>query len=173
MCYRGILSLLILLFALAASTNYSQGWGRADFGSPCINRLYWSVEDDNVEVVKEYLKNGWPLEKRAGLLKTTIFFHAASVGAVRTVRFLIGKGADVNSAIKGRITPIMFSVPMPGVDERYNRKKLEVFKVLLHNPKVDLKARNSGGKSVLDIAVIFGQKEIASMIREEFSKRRF
>lgn len=163
-----------VLFTVLLNTPslYSQGWSRADFGSPYINKLYWSIEEDNVELVKQYLKEGWPLEKKAGKLRATIFSYAASVGSVKVVKFLISKGSDINSRSGNNITPIMYTVPAPGASESYNRKKLQVFNVLLHNSKVDLLAKNGGGKTVLDIALLFGQEDLAKQIRKELNKRR-
>jgi ankyrin repeat protein len=171
-CRTVLLIFFIVAIQLGKTEICAQGWSQADFGSPYLNRLYWSIEDDNVEVVKQYLKEGWPIEKRASALKITIFSYAASVGAVKVVKFLISKGSDVNSRSGNNITPIMYTVPDPGASESYNSKKLQVFNVLLHNYKVDLSAKNGGGKTVLDIAMLFGQMELAKQIKKELKIRR-
>lgn len=162
-----------VVLILINTAIFAQGWSGMNFGSPYVNRLYWNIEDDNIEAVKEYLNDGWDIESRHGLLDVNILSYAASSGSYEVVKYLIGRGADVNAlSDNGNLTPIMHAIPFPGAPEEYNTKKAKVFLSLLKNPKVNIYFKNQSGLDILEVVQTFKNEELVKAVKTELRKRK-
>lgn len=149
---------------------FSPGWSHWDYGDSYTNTLFASIEDDNLETVRDYIDNGWPIEKRVGRTGSTALGFAASVGSINTVRYLLYKGADANAVNYSGVTPIMEAIPLPGAPIEYNIKKARVFLELLNDRRVDPTKKNFKGKSILDIALLINQTELVKVIEKRLGE---
>lgn len=163
---------IVVFIAFSFISLFPQGWSKAEFGDSKTNKLYWSIEDDNVDVVKQYLKDKWDIEKKCGPLKQTILHYAATIGSEKVVNFLIDKGANLNATRKGNASVLMDAMPLlPNINDKFYKVQKRIFLKLLKNPKTDISYKNNG-KNILDMAIKIKQTDLIDPIKKEFAKRK-
>jgi len=136
--------------------------------------LYLTVARDNYEFVEFLLFHGADINVRNNYDMTPLI-KAAGNGSVNSVKILVAKGADVNLLDDEGMNALMWAVrgvdaevkKLPpeelekmGVGERslyemkrrYRKESIEIIKILLANPNLDIGAVDNEGRTVLDYA---------------------
>ena len=148
---EGHFEIVKLLVRKGADINDNDGYGPP---------LTHALDMGQSEIAEFLINKGARLDLRDGHGATPLW-HAASYGYPReTVRLMIKRGADVNTAANGEWTALMVAA---------ERCHLEIVKLLI-DKGADVNAKSENGNTALDDATRNGCADIAEFLKEHGAK---